>query len=519
MTNRLSFSVENAELVKSNPKSNFALVAFDFFASGENLHDMYVSEETLMRTAEGIKNCPIVWAYDEVLDDAETHNPNETPCGFVPEASAVTSKKMEDGRTMLSVVAYIWKKYTGELLNFFKRDGGEKPVSVEMSVFDIQPMANSRFQELKDFKYEAITILGSFVTPAIPMAKSTVLSFAQIKKEYEKEFIGVSLPANISDNIKRGLDIRRHMSNFDGVTSVDLAFANSLIKQETASLEELNTLTKHVYSDDETVADLLWGGKEAQTWANEVLDKRKSEKMEMNMTKELQEVAEVTEELAVDMASPAETTDVETDTTIDTTVVETVEMAEEEREDVENPAEEEAEGPAKFEFPANYSMEMMAGLFSVESDEDGDVEKMAREEFAKGEFANPGVVMAAMFEKMQKMCNTVERMAKENEVYMAENAELKKFKADTEAEQKNFEVDKTLKELGDRFVVPAEAHEEMLAAAQDVPFAEIEGWKTLCKAKTFEFAVRNSDAKTPDQVRIGQPFNGSAPVKRNDLWS
>jgi hypothetical protein len=183
---KLSFSVEDAKMINENPDSNFAVLALDFFASGENLHDMYVSEETLMRTADTIKNCPLVWLYDETLDDIYTHDKNEVPCGFVPESSNLSSKKTEDGRTMLSVIAYVWKRYTGELLNFFKRDGGKKPISVEMTVYKMQTLPNG-YQELLDFKYEGITVLGSFVTPAIPMAEATVLSFAELTNEYNDD--------------------------------------------------------------------------------------------------------------------------------------------------------------------------------------------------------------------------------------------------------------------------------------------------------------------------------------------
>jgi len=189
--NKISFAVDNAEVIDSNKDSNFAVLSLDFFASGPNLHDMIVSERTLLRTADTIKNCPLVWKYDERLDDVYTHDPDEVPCGFVPETSNVTSRVLEDGRTMLSVIAYVWKRYTGELLNFFKRDGGKKPVSVEMIVYDTRELPNNK-TEILDFRYEGITILGSFVTPAIPNAEAKVLSFSELKQEYmndlEKEF-------------------------------------------------------------------------------------------------------------------------------------------------------------------------------------------------------------------------------------------------------------------------------------------------------------------------------------------
>ncbi len=186
MKNKISFAVENFNVIQENEDSKFAIVNIDFFASGRNLHDLYVSEETLMRTAESIKNCPIVFHYNEKTDDIGSHSPFEVPAGFVPETSDITSRVLPDGRTMLSTVAYIWKRYTGELIRIFKRDGGEKPVSVEMRVFKTRELPNEKI-ELLDFVYEAITVLGNKITPAIPLAGAKVLSFSELTDEYIKD--------------------------------------------------------------------------------------------------------------------------------------------------------------------------------------------------------------------------------------------------------------------------------------------------------------------------------------------
>lgn len=183
----IAFSVEDAKIIDTNEDSNFAIVSLDFFASGPNLHALYVSEETLERTADTIKRCPLVWAYDKKLDDAYTHTPDEVPCGFVPETSTVTPRTLDDGRKMLSVVAYVWKRYTGDLLKFFKRDGGKKPVSVEMSVLKTRLLPNGKI-ELLDFRYECITILGTNITPAIPNAEARVLSFSELEQAYKDDF-------------------------------------------------------------------------------------------------------------------------------------------------------------------------------------------------------------------------------------------------------------------------------------------------------------------------------------------
>ena len=64
MNEKLSFTVEDAKLIKEDPDSSFSTISLDFFASGDNLHHLYVSEETLEKTSNTIKNCPVVWKYD-----------------------------------------------------------------------------------------------------------------------------------------------------------------------------------------------------------------------------------------------------------------------------------------------------------------------------------------------------------------------------------------------------------------------------------------------------------------------
>ena len=59
INNRYAFAIEDAKIIEENPNSKFAIVELDFFASGQNLHNLYVSEETLLRTADTIKNVSI----------------------------------------------------------------------------------------------------------------------------------------------------------------------------------------------------------------------------------------------------------------------------------------------------------------------------------------------------------------------------------------------------------------------------------------------------------------------------
>jgi hypothetical protein len=761
---KLSFAIENAEMVRENPDSNFALLALDFFASGDNLHDMYVSEETLLRTADTIKNCPLVWKYDEVLDDVYTHDPDEVPCGFVPESSTITSKKLEDGRTMLSAIAYVWKRYTGPLLSFFKRDGGKKPVSVEMSVYKTQPKHDGK-TELLDFRYEGITVLGSYVTPAIPMANASVLSFAEeYEEDLEKEFSfsEIIIPNKIRQAVEKGLEIRKEEG---GGTSTGVAFARYLTKNKIITPEKVreinNYFSTHKHSK-ETVDWLLWGGDYAKEWAEKMAERINDElvtfpykskadinpalkgitppislaqanaiarqadsigsdkdkngwaiaissfrkthhvengkwvKNEGSTVKASVEVdvsdledweywQEIVEEdfaaedmgkgeaiqvnkskdavsntawgsvdktslmhkvlkasnykslvhdvyLVVDsgweehpssglhypimqivdgkavynrsgLASALGRAQGQNETGVvsklnglykklgleenntvkasaddtEESIEEVITMTEEERiaaekaeadakakteadakfaaEEAEAKAKEEAEAKAKEEADAKFAaeeaeakakeaqmaadeeakakaaeeakkkleeekgkkfefpLEKMQEMFSDDDDED-DV-KMAKAEIAKGKEADFGIVMQGMYAKMCKMAKVVEKMAEDNKAYMAENEQLKKFKAELENQQKEFAISETLKDLSASVYLPEDVRAEMRADAEKYTLENIEAWKNACKAKSFDFAIRMP--KNQGIIEVGLPFSG-ATKKKDNLW-
>ena len=522
MKQKLIFSIENAELIEEDTNSNFAKLSLDFFASGNNLHEMFVSEDTLFRTASTIKNCPLLWKYDPVLDDIYTHDKDEVPCGFVPETSDITSRILPDGRTMLSTIAYVWKKYTGELLKFFKRDGGEKPVSVEMSVLNSAPTSGG-FTELLDFRYEAITILGSFVTPAIPYAKASVLSFADIQNEYVKDFekefhklpnepLMFAIPQAVKDNTKKGLELRRKYNKAG--TSISMAMANYIDENPFATLPDVEYIAKNIpiytsNTEEEIVPPtkayinwLLWGGESAQSWADEIIEARRVEKetnqkeMSMKTSAELEKMAEEEKKQEAKMAEKEET------------------PAEEKAETPEEEKKEEEKGEEKkFEFPENFDMELMGKFFGEE-----ETYGAAKVELCKGAFADPKIVMGAMFAKMCKMAEVVAKMAEDQKAYMAENEELRKFKADEEEKQKAFEVEKTFKEMAEKVVIPEDDKKEMAAEAEKYSFARIEEWKTYCKAKSFDFAIREGSPKS-DVVRIGLASNNSQPRPQNDIWA
>ncbi len=279
--NKLTFAIEDAKLIKENPNSSFSIVSLDFFASGNNLHNLFISEDTLMKTANTIKNCPVVWLYDPVKDDATTHDDKEIACGFVPESAEITNRRLEDRRIMLTVTSYIWKKFSGRVLEIFSRDG-EKPISVEINVFDSKEREDGLI-ELLDYKFEAVTILSSLVKPAIPLAKATVLEFAREYQEaIEREFfsnykdLDFTIPSSIKKNANKSLELSKYHKI--GLNSVTLSNARFLSKSEIATPEKVRNIYKFLNSNKSKIRNnknpdrdyLEWiahGGDESFSWS------------------------------------------------------------------------------------------------------------------------------------------------------------------------------------------------------------------------------------------------------------
>ena len=139
--------------------------------------------------------------------------------------------------------------------------------------------------------------------------------------------------------------------------------------------------------------------------------------------------------------------------------------------------------------------------------------KMASEELKKPEGANFGAVAMGMYAKMCKMSAKVAEMS-------VEMSALKEFKASIEAQQKQFAVDQTLRELEEKVVIPEDARKAMVEDAEKYSFAEINVWQNNCKAKSFDFAVKISkDGKKPEIKRYAMPFAGIPVRPSNDVWA
>ena len=559
--NKIHFDVNDVQLVSENIDSSFAILSIDFFASGDNRHHLFVSEESLMKNAHTIKNVPLVWKYDDRLDDIYTHDPGEVPCGFIPESATIKDSRLPDGRVMLSVIAYVWKKYSGKILEFFKRDG-DKPVSVEMSVFETKK--NGDIEELKDFKFEAITILGSFVTPAIPMAKATVLQFAEEYKEIVKlEFgkydeLNFKIPNVVKNNAKEGLDLYKQHGL--GGTGRNLAIATHLTKSDVTNPEKIRNIAKYFSRHAEDNLDdkvssswIAWqlrGGNAGRIWSMKLLKKiAEIDNMEMayfdedfmtknNFAKEELPVTEeekteemcnrkMSEESEVEDKDKTSAKEEEFQKEVDEEKKEEFEDQEnkeeskeenkeedKEKDEKENKEEDKEEQGEEKEMSLDQYLDVSALLVMLQNETDSNAELVNEVSKPFGEM-NYGKMMGYMFAKINDLATEKEELFAKVNTHVSELESLKEFKAEKELEQFTFAVNLTLKEIEEKTKISTEKLEELREKAKEFSMADIDAWRNYAKATALDFAIENTKS---DYERYALPNNVEKQKSYNSVW-
>jgi hypothetical protein len=88
---------------------------------------------------------------------------------------------------------------------------------------------------------------------------------------------------------------------------------------------------------------------------------------------------------------------------------------------------------------------------------------------------------------------------------MAENEELKKFKADIEAKQFMFEIETTMAEIKNAVEMPKEDMADLVEESKNFSLATVDAWKNLAKSRAFGFAAKSKKAEG-DIVKYGLPW-------------
>jgi len=186
----INFSVDKIELLGDAKSSRFQKAKIYAFADGKNAHTLDIENDVLNKCADTIYDIPILYKYNKYIGDFEGHESDEVPCGFIKEeeSNPVVFSKVPDGRTFITIMGTIWKKYSADVLRVFNEDGNKKAVSVEMSVTDSEEIEDKL--RVKEFVLEGVTLLGDYINPAVKGA-NIQLEFSEDKKAYLNE-VGTS---------------------------------------------------------------------------------------------------------------------------------------------------------------------------------------------------------------------------------------------------------------------------------------------------------------------------------------
>ena len=570
---KFSFAINDIQLAEdeSKPKSKFAKVILDFFASGDNAHEIYVDEDVLEKTAHTIYNVPIVWVYDKYFDDVGSHDAEEVPCGFVMDGQEIERVKLSDGRTMLRAIGYIWKKYSGKLMEILERDDGEKPVSVEMSVYEMGEDKERQKDTLLDYVYEAVTILGTGITPAIPSAGMSVVSFSKEKEEYIKDYLEFSnsrygeldmlTPAKMKNSAKRGLEMAEETG---GATAVSISMAKNIVKQDTLEPDKIRQIGRYFQRmeskglsgvEDVGVGWELYGGDIGFSWSRKLLVEMKElderivahfdeshidddKKEKMPLDEEMQGSSGKEEEK--NMKKEEEEKENEDVLDEEVNMAEEKEKKEEEEEFEETPEEEEEEeefeeAPEDEEEEEGFTLSSLRSQFSivleefkygeddeaqyyVSSHDDTHVYAICNEtgKYFRMPYTVSGMEVSVAFSEKEEVVFSPELVgvaeAKDSEL-----AELREFKSNVEKQQFAIRVEEVISSISKTLSKEKvdEAREDALSFSLET-FSE---WANTWKAKAFEFSVKNPKTEDKDDGVVKIPFGEETKKPKIDsLW-
>ncbi len=495
MSDFIKFSIDKLKIIEAARKSQFAKARVEFFASGDNAHNMPVKEETLKKYADTILGKPLIYVIEKTWfkkEDFGSHDPLEIPMGYFSENEPIEFRKDKEGRLIASAVALIWKKYAEKAMEIFNRDGGKKPVSVEMQVFTVEDTEEGK-KEIVDFAFTGCTILGTEVSPAIKDANIEILEFSNAKDEYQKKMkryssIDFSIPKNIKDNINFVLGIAKTASK--PLLPYAVTKAEYIINNDYISPEDMQDFAKFfsVHKDDDSF--FLCGGEQSKSWVEKISEEiRKADEIHFSKTetKEDDKMADVEEVVKSNEEEFATDANLE----VAAALVRSEEETAEDAETVEEAKEEMAEEPSEE---------------TVEPDEE-ETEETEEEDFEAEKTEEN--------EEFSAIKKELEELKEKNFALLSELEELRAFKTSVEETNKKAKIEFALSEVSD--VMPKEKLEEWREKATTAEFSSVDVWANAVKADAFTYVKQtvNKDNIT----RMALPNAEIKQTVKKSIWA
>lgn len=186
MDNVLSFKV-NKYNIQDISDDQLAKIEMWVVKSGDNKHNLPISEDAIKKAANTLVGKPILYKYNKYTKDFMGHEIDEIPCGVVLSKDDIRFEYDENEELWLVATAYIWKYYCPEVMEVFEKHDGEKPISMEIQL--VETKENGDKTEILSFVFLGITLIGD--SPAIPNAKAKVLKFSEMVEEVKKILFAV----------------------------------------------------------------------------------------------------------------------------------------------------------------------------------------------------------------------------------------------------------------------------------------------------------------------------------------
>ena len=545
---RCNFEVDNFKVVEENSNSQFATLEIDVCRSGQNSHKMPISRSAIEYAANSIKGKPILAAFDVLDTDFLGHEENEQPVGFFVEEEPQIIEKEYDGNPELFIRAKgkVWKRYLDNAMNIFKRKGGKTDVSMEIDMLDFQEPEHGQEGFINIFSILGCTLLG--VKPAIRGAEAKVLSFAEMKDEYDKESSKSDLERFANERMDKMAEVTYKINKTELKDTpwgdVDkTAMRNKIMKAINKA-----TLVKSVYAlvEDgwqdapsehlkyplmQLVGDTFYYNRYALSSAlayakqeNETSVINKVEKLyrkfnledeggdDKNMaedkTKDMSEEIMENQEEVMEEQVKSETDEMQADETFVDDDKE-VDVADENDEPDDKEPEDSDENAEEFEKQDTCSdteEDMCNGKMSLDVNAyAGAMLEMLKAETdeQRNEARKLGLSDDEKLNIVMEECYSI----------ACELAELRKFRIDTLKEKTVFATQQILAEV--KQDLPPDKYTELEEKAKECQFDEIENFKIKAQAFAYEFGVKKDVKKKDEHIRMGFDLNTKPDVDAN----
>lgn len=518
---KLTFDVQNISFSDEIPDEHFATAEILAFSSGKTKNDTFSTAETIEKTAESIYFKPVL--YELKYSDFGTHPRNPLIAGFIVPNSAKFIDR-EDGEKSLVVQAKIWKYYASQFVEIFKRDGGNKKVSIEMDVLKADKRDDLLY--IESFSYVGVCVLGDYVSEASPGANINFISFAQeqaekLKKELVIEFQRYSgVDFTIPEKVKREVKSALENKEFGTLSSTSMADAKHLINSIQTTAKRIKRMYSRSKNNVSTPIYMWLGGDAGFSWMKEITekmeeeDKRKVSLFADSLQKEGKEEINFMEKDKEEEVVMEEVENPEED------------KPEEEGAKSEEPREEQDMSLDAFADVAGFLATLEKETESIREENRMSV-SMAIEELRKGDMCNYAVVAKGIFavlaEKTEKLSEvekefsdkTSEFSEKEkgfSEKLMEYQEKLRKF----EDGEKEGQIAETMAQV--MGIIPEKEMESLKNETVNYSLEDIGTWKN--KILACAFAHSKSVIDTNKNVdKIGLPFTSALKEKNDSIWN